>query len=88
MAYRITAECEMCGSCELECENQAISEGEEVYVIDPERCTECVGNFEEPKCLEVCPVAAPEPDPDHKETREQLLGKWHKLHPDQTPKAV
>lgn len=86
MAYRISSDCEKCGSCEPECENQAISEGEETYVIDPERCTECLGNFESPRCFEVCPVAAPEPYPERKETKEQLLAKWRKLHPGKTPK--
>jgi len=87
MAYKIGMDCEKCGSCEPECENQAISEGEETYVIDPERCTECVGNFESPKCFDICPMAAPERDPAHQETKEQLLAKWRKLHPGKTPKT-
>ena len=86
MAYKIDSDCEKCGSCEPECENQAISEGEETYVIDPERCTECVGNFESPKCFDICPVGAPEPDKERKETKEQLLAKWRKLHLGKTPK--
>lgn len=88
MAYRITEECISCGACEPDCANEAISEGEEVYVIDPSRCTECVGNFESPKCVEICPVDACEPDPDHVETREQLLAKWRRLHPDETPSVT
>ncbi len=85
MAYKITEECVSCGSCELECPNEAISEGEDSYVIDPDRCTECVGAHETSKCAEICPVEALVPDPDHKETREQLLEKWRKLHPGETP---
>jgi len=85
MAYKITEECVACGSCELECPNQAISEGDDTYVIDPDRCTECVGAHESSKCAEICPVEAPVPDPDRKETREQLLEKWRKLHPGETP---
>ena len=85
MAYKITDECISCGACESECKNNAISEGEELYVIDPDKCTECVGWFESPKCAEVCPVDAPVSDPDHQETHEQLLGKWRKLHPGETP---
>ena len=85
MAYKIAEECAKCGSCELECLNQAISEGEATYVIDPDKCTECVGNFESPKCAEICPLGAVVPDPDHVETREQLLDKWRKLHPGETP---
>jgi ferredoxin len=88
MAYKITEECISCGACEPECKNEAITEGEELYVIDPSKCTECVGWFEAPKCVEVCPVDACVADPAHKETREQLLGKWQKLHPGQTPAAT
>ena len=88
MAYKITEECVACGSCELECPNQAISEGDTTYVIDPDRCTECVGAHDSSKCAEICPVEAPVPDPNHKETREQLQDKWRKLHPDETPAAT
>jgi ferredoxin len=85
MAFKITEDCISCGACEPECKNEAIKEGQDIYVIDPNRCTECVGWFEKQKCAEVCPVDACVPDPAHKETREQLLGKWRKLHPGQTP---
>ena len=76
MAYKITDECISCGACETECQNEAISEGETIYVIDPEKCTECVGNFESAKCAEICPVDCCVPDPDHEESKEQLLEKW------------
>ncbi len=76
MAYKITDDCLTCGACEPECKNNAISEGEEIYVIDLDRCTECVGNFGSPRCAEVCPVNACVPDPDHTESKEQLLEKW------------
>lgn len=85
MAYKITDECISCGACEAECQNQAISEGGTIYVIDSDKCTECVGNFESPKCKEVCPVECCVPDPAHQESREQLLAKWKKLHPGETP---
>jgi len=81
MAYKITDDCISCGACEAECKNNAISEGDTTYVIDPDRCTECVGYFESPKCAEVCPVGAPVHDPEHEESKEQLLEKWHGLHP-------
>ena len=87
MAYKITEECVACGSCELECPNQAISEGDNIYVIDPDKCTECVGVHKSSKCAEICPVEAPVPDPAHKETKDQLLKKWQKLHPGQKPTA-
>ena len=85
MAYMITEECIFCGSCEAECPNEAISEGDEFYVIDPDRCTECVGFFETQQCYDVCPVEAAVPDPDHEETQEELLAKFKELHPDKEP---
>ena len=88
MAYKITEDCISCGACEPECPNQAISEGEAIYVIDPDKCTECVGAFESSKCVEVCPVDALKLDEAHKESREQLLDKWRKLHPGETPKTT
>jgi ferredoxin len=88
MAYKITEECISCGACEPECANEAISEGDDTYVIDPNKCTECVGNYESPKCAEVCPVDCCVTDPAHKESREQLLNKWKKLHPGETPAST
>ena len=85
MAYKITDDCISCGACEPECPNQAISEGETIFQINPDRCTECVGSFASSKCVEICPVDAPKPDADHKETHDQLLAKWKKLHPGETP---
>ncbi len=81
MAYLINEECAKCGSCELECPNAAISEGDDIYIIDPEKCTECVGAFESSRCAEICPVASPVPDPAHPESRDELLAKYRKLHP-------
>ncbi len=65
MAYMITDECISCGACEPECPVGAISEGDTIYVIDPEKCVECAGHHDSPKCAEICPVDAPQPDPDH-----------------------
>jgi ferredoxin len=56
MALMITDECINCDVCESECPNQAIFQGEEIYAIDASRCTECVGHFDQPQCIEVCPV--------------------------------
>lgn len=80
MAYMITEECILCGACEPECPNEAISEGDIIYVIDPDRCTECVGFYDESQCVAVCPVDACVPDPDHEETEEELMAKYHRLH--------
>ncbi len=65
MAYKITDECISCGACEPECPSQAISEGDTIYKIDPNKCVECVGHYDSSHCAEVCPVSAPVPDPDH-----------------------
>jgi len=88
MAYKITDDCISCGACESECPNTAISEGETIYVIDPDKCTECVGSHESSRCVEVCPVDCCVPDEEHKESREELLEKWKKLHPGETPSVT
>ena len=75
MALMITDECINCDVCEPECPNQAISMGEAFYEINPSRCTECVGHFDEPQCVMVCPVECIDPDPAFPETPEQLLAK-------------
>jgi ferredoxin len=75
VALRITDECINCDVCEPECPNAAISQGEDIYVINPARCTECVGHFEQPQCVEVCPVDCIILDPDHHETRQELERK-------------
>ncbi|MEA2006299.1 MAG: YfhL family 4Fe-4S dicluster ferredoxin [Acidobacteriota bacterium] len=79
MALMINEECINCGACEPECPNEAISAGDELYVINPDKCTECVGHFDEPQCASVCPVDACVPDPDHKESREDLEEKLQKI---------
>ncbi|HEV2524237.1 MAG TPA: YfhL family 4Fe-4S dicluster ferredoxin, partial [Gammaproteobacteria bacterium] len=68
MALMITAECINCDVCEPACPNQAISEGTDYYVIDPNLCTECVGHFGEPQCRLVCPVDCIPSNPDYIET--------------------
>ncbi len=79
MALRITDECINCDVCEPACPNEAISMGEEIYVIDPDLCTECVGHYDEPQCVAVCPVDCIPHDPDRRETHEQLLDKYRRL---------
>ncbi len=79
MALMITDECINCDVCEPECPNEAIYQGEEIYEIDPSRCTQCVGHFDTPQCIEVCPVDCIVPDPNHAETDEQLQTKYEKL---------
>ena len=75
MSLIITDECINCDVCEPECPNEAISQGEEIYVIEPSKCTECIGHFDEPQCQQVCPVDCIPLDPNRRETEEQLMEK-------------
>lgn len=82
MATHITDACINCGACEPECPNEAIAQGDEVYVIDAERCTECVGFHGKEACQGVCPVECCLPDDEHPENEEKLLARALALHPD------
>ena len=84
MATKITEECINCGACEPECPNSAITQGEDIYVIDPKLCTECVGFHEEEACNAVCPVDCCIPDPGNAETEQVLYAKLKTVHPDKT----
>ena len=79
MALIITDECINCDVCEPECPNGAISQGDEIYVIDPNLCTECVGHFDTPQCREVCPVDCIPVNPDYVESKDQLMEKFLRL---------
>jgi ferredoxin len=79
VALWITDECINCDVCEPECPNQAIAMGAEIYEIDPQRCTECVGHFTEPQCVQVCPVSCIPINPGFVESQEQLLAKYRRL---------
>lgn len=76
MALMITDECINCDVCEPECPNQAIYAGELIYEINPSKCTECVGHFDEPQCVQVCPVECIPVDPEHTEDRQTLMQKY------------
>jgi ferredoxin len=56
MANKITEDCSSCGACEPECPNQAISQGDDTYVIDPAKCDECAKQGGEHACKAVCPT--------------------------------
>ena len=79
MALIITDECINCDVCEPECPNSAISQGEEIYQIEASLCTECVGHYNEPQCIEVCPVDCIIVNPDVVESKEQLQTKYQAL---------
>jgi len=79
MALTITDECINCDVCEPQCPNTAIYMGVEIYEIDPERCTECVGHFDEPQCQVVCPVECIEVHPEWQEGQEALMARYRRL---------
>ena len=79
MALMITDECINCDVCEPECPNDAISQGETIYIIDPKKCTEWVGHYDTPQWVEVCPVDCIPTNPDAVESKEQLQTKYEKL---------
>lgn len=79
MSLLISDLCINCDVCAPACPNSAISQGEVIYEIEPSRCTECVGHFDEPQCVVVCPVECIDLDPAHPESRESLLAKYHAL---------
>ena len=79
MALMITDECINCDVCEPVCPNHAISEGSEHYEIDSDRCTECIGHFDSPQCVAICPVDCIPRDPECLETRHQLMDKYCNL---------
>lgn len=75
----ITDECINCDVCEPVCPNEAIYQGQEIYEINPNLCTECVGHFDVPQCVEVCPVDCIPLNPEVVETQEQLLDKYYRI---------
>ena len=79
MALLITDDCINCDVCEPECPNDAIYMGPEIYEINPNKCTECVGHYSEPQCQQVCPVSCIPLNPDIVESPEQLQLKYHQL---------
>jgi ferredoxin len=79
MSLMITSECINCDVCEPACPNQAIYPGVEIYEINPDRCTECVGHFDTPQCVIVCPVECIPLNPDRAESKEALMEKYLRL---------
>ena len=83
MALLIADECIACDACREECPNEAIEENDPIYLIDPDRCTECVGHYDEPQCIAVCPVDCIGSDPDNVESVEELKFKFTQLEQEQ-----
>jgi ferredoxin len=79
MSLLITDECINCDVCEPECPNNAIYQGDEIYEITPECCTQCVGHYDEPQCQQVCPVDCIIIDEEHPESEEELKAKYQQL---------
>lgn len=79
MALMITDECINCDVCEPVCPNDAIFEGEDIYEINPDLCTECVGHFDDPQCVEICPIDCIPNDPNHVESDNDLMAKYKRL---------
>jgi ferredoxin len=88
MSLKINEYCVACGWCQQRCRNGAIKEGKESYIIDADRCTECVGWYKEPRCVEVCFMSACEPEPYHKESYDDLLAKFKRLYPNKIPQVI
>lgn len=79
MALMITDECINCDVCEPECPNDAIFQGDEIYEINSELCTECIGHFETSQCIEVCPVDCIILNPEVEESNDVLQAKYKRL---------
>ena len=80
MALKILDACINCDMCDPECPNEAITLGEDIYEIDVDKCTECIGHYDKPTCVSVCPIDCVKPDPDNVESEETLLAKFLKMH--------
>lgn len=80
MALKILDSCINCDMCDPECPNEAITLGADIYEIDVDKCTECIGHYEKPTCVSVCPIDCVKPDPDNVEKEEMLLQKFLKMH--------
>ncbi|MEI4548703.1 MULTISPECIES: YfhL family 4Fe-4S dicluster ferredoxin [Pseudoalteromonas] len=79
MALMINSKCINCDMCDPECPNQAIYMGDKIYQIDPDKCTECVGHYDQPTCVSVCPIDCIKKDPQHVESLDELAEKFIRL---------
>jgi len=79
MALLIEQDCINCDMCELECPNEAIFMGKNVYQINSDKCTECVGHYDQAQCVNVCPIDCIISDPEHPESAIELQAKYQRL---------
>lgn len=79
MALKILDSCINCDMCDPECPNEAITMGPKTFVIDPDKCTECIGHYDTQQCVDVCPIACITTDPDRIESTDELLVKFGEI---------
>ncbi|MFT6925593.1 MAG: ferredoxin [Psychromonas sp.] len=80
MALLIKDNCINCDMCDPECPNEAIFFGVEIYEINSDLCTECIGFYEKPTCMAVCPINCIIIDPENIESEQQLIDKFAELY--------
>ncbi|MFL1781171.1 YfhL family 4Fe-4S ferredoxin [Candidatus Hepatincolaceae symbiont of Richtersius coronifer] len=80
MVLKITTDCTNCSACEPECPNNAITQGDEIFIIDPDLCTECIGAYDEAQCVAVCPADSIIKNLEINNTPEELLQKYNMIH--------
>lgn len=80
MALIIEDSCINCDMCDPECPNEAITLGEDIYEIDVDKCTECIGHYDKPTCISVCPIDSIKKDPEHIESEDELFAKFMRMH--------
>ncbi|MFQ3175164.1 MAG: ferredoxin [Psychromonas sp.] len=80
MALLIKDNCINCDMCDPECPNKAIYFGTEIYEISADLCTECIGFYEKPTCMTVCPINCIIIDPENIESEQQLIDKFAELY--------
>ncbi|MEW5770288.1 MAG: 4Fe-4S dicluster domain-containing protein [Pseudomonadota bacterium] len=60
MAFEIIESCVNCYACEPLCPNQAIYLARvgvhSHFLIDPDKCTECIGDYMDAQCASICPI--------------------------------
>ncbi len=79
MALKILDSCINCDMCDPECPNEAIYMGPKIFTIDPDKCTECVGHYDTPQCVDVCPIDCIKVNPERVEDKDELLVKYATL---------